>query len=149
MKLLRVGPPGEERPVVLQEDDRALDLSGVLPVDLPLTPRLVADIAAAVADGGLPEVSLEGQRVGSPLPRPGKIVCIGLNYRDHAAETGAAIPAEPIVFLKAPYTVIGPDDEVLVPRASTKTDYEVELGVVIGSTARYLGSAEEGLACVA
>jgi 2-keto-4-pentenoate hydratase/2-oxohepta-3-ene-1,7-dioic acid hydratase in catechol pathway len=148
MKLMRVGPYGEERPVVLQEDGRALDLSGVLPAALALTPGLVADVAAAVADGGLPEVALEGERVGSPLPPPGKIVCIGLNYRDHAAETGAAIPDEPIVFLKAPYTVVGPDDEVLVPRGSTKTDYEVELGVVIGTRARYLGSAEEGLAAV-
>jgi 2-keto-4-pentenoate hydratase/2-oxohepta-3-ene-1,7-dioic acid hydratase in catechol pathway len=149
MKLLRVGPPGEERPVLLQEDGRALDLSGVLPADRPLTPRLIADVGGAVAAGGLPEVSLEGRRVGSPLPRPGKIVCIGLNYRDHAAETGAAIPREPIVFLKAPYTVVGPDDEVLVPRGSTKTDYEVELGVVIGTRARYLDSVEEGLAAVA
>jgi 2-keto-4-pentenoate hydratase/2-oxohepta-3-ene-1,7-dioic acid hydratase in catechol pathway len=147
MKLMRVGPYGEERPVVL-EDGRALDLSGVLPADAALTPGLVADAAAAVADGGLPEVALDGERVGSPLRAPGKIVCIGLNYRDHAAETGAAIPSEPIVFLKAPYTVVGPDDEVLVPRGSTKTDYEVELGVVIGTRARYLGSAEEGLAAV-
>lgn len=147
MKLMRVGPYGEERPVVL-EDGRALDVSGVLPADAALTSGLVEDVAAAVADGGLPEVALDGERVGSPLPPPGKVVCIGLNYRDHAAETGAAIPKEPIVFLKAPYTVVGPDDEVLVPRESTKTDYEVELGVVIGTRARYLGSAEEGLAAV-
>ena len=84
----------------------------------------------------------------APVPRPGKVLCIGLNYRDHAAETGAQIPAEPIIFLKAPYTVVGPNDHVLVPRGSTKTDYEVELGVVIGSPASYLATAEEGLAAV-
>jgi 2-keto-4-pentenoate hydratase/2-oxohepta-3-ene-1,7-dioic acid hydratase in catechol pathway len=149
MKLVRIGPPGRERPAALQDDGRALDLSGVLPDGAGLTSQALADVAAAVAGGSLPEVEVAGQRLGSPLPRPGKIVCIGLNYRDHAAETGAAIPVEPIVFLKTPDTVVGPDDEVLVPRGSTKTDYEVELGVVIGSRARYLDSAEEGLAAVA
>jgi 2-keto-4-pentenoate hydratase/2-oxohepta-3-ene-1,7-dioic acid hydratase in catechol pathway len=149
MKLLRIGPPGAERPVTLLPDGRALDLSGVLSGDGPYTPRVLADVAAAVAERDLPEVATERQRFGSPLPLPGKIVCIGLNYRDHAAETGASIPEEPIVFLKAPDTVVGPHDSVLVPRGSTKTDYEVELGVVIGTQARYLGSAEEGLAAVA
>ena len=149
MKLLRIGPPGEERPVALDGDGRALDLTGVLPPDAALTPEVLADVAGAVADGGLPATALDGERVGSPLPRPGKIVCIGLNYRDHAAETNSPIPAEPIVFMKAPDTVVGPDDAVLVPRGSTKTDYEVELGVVIGTRARYLASADEGLAAVA
>ena len=149
MKLLRIGPPGAERPVTLLPDGRALDLSKVPSVDGPYTPQVLADVAAAVGERDLPEVVTEGQRIGSPIPLPGKIVCIGLNYRDHAAETGARIPAEPIVFLKAPDTVVGPDDSVLVPRGSTKTDYEVELGVVIGTQARYLGSAEEGLAAVA
>ena len=88
-------------------------------------------------------------RIGPPLRGPGKIVCIGLNYRDHAAETGAALPTEPVVFLKAPDTVIGPDDEVLVPRGSRCTDWEVELGVVIGRQARYLESHEEAMYCVA
>jgi 2-keto-4-pentenoate hydratase/2-oxohepta-3-ene-1,7-dioic acid hydratase in catechol pathway len=149
MKLLRIGPPGAERPVTLLPDGRALDVSGVLPGDGPYTPRVLVDVAAAVAERDLPEVVVERQRFGSPVPLPGKIVCIGLNYRDHAAETGAPIPKEPIVFLKAPDTVVGPHDFVLVPRGSTKTDYEVELGVVIGTQARYLGSAEEGLAAVA
>jgi 2-keto-4-pentenoate hydratase/2-oxohepta-3-ene-1,7-dioic acid hydratase in catechol pathway len=148
MKLLRIGAPGRERPVALLQDGRAVDLSGVVG-DAPLTSQALANAAAAIGAGDLPEASLSGERIGSPLPRPGKVVCIGLNYRDHAAETGAAIPEEPIVFLKAPYTVVGPDDEVLVPRASTKTDYEVELGVVIGTRARYLASAAEGLAAVA
>src|SRR5436305_166250 len=102
MKLMRIGAPGRERPVVLLQDGRALDPSGVLAADAPLTADALADLAAAVDAGGLPETAVAGERIGSPLPRPGKIVCIGLNYRDHAAETGAAIPAEPIVFMKAP-----------------------------------------------
>jgi len=81
-------------------------------------------------------------RVGAPVARPGKVVCIGLNYSDHAAETGAAVPAEPVVFMKDPSTVIGPADEVLVPRGSVKTDWEVELGVVIGAPARYLADSD-------
>jgi 2-keto-4-pentenoate hydratase/2-oxohepta-3-ene-1,7-dioic acid hydratase in catechol pathway len=88
-------------------------------------------------------------RCGAPVAKPEKIVCIGLNYRDHANETGATIPSEPIIFMKAPNCVIGPDDEILVPRGSTKTDWEVELGVVIGTRARYLSSPEEALNYVA
>lgn len=87
-------------------------------------------------------------RFGAPLA-PGKILCIGLNYRDHAAETNAEIPAEPILFMKAPDTVVGPHDDVLIPRDSAKTDWEVELGVVIGRTLRYAASPEEALAAVA
>ena len=148
MKLLRVGPAGRERPAALLEDGRLVDLSAVLDPSAPPTPQALATAAGAVAAGGLPELEA-GLRTGSPVPRPGKIVCIGLNYRDHAAESGLPVPAEPVVFMKAPYTVVGPHDEVLIPRDSVKTDYEVELGVVIGTTARYLGSAEEGLAAVA
>ena len=81
--------------------------------------------------------------MGPPIARPGKIVCIGLNYRDHAAETNAAVPLEPVVFLKDPATVVGPYDDIVVPRGSIKTDWEVELGVVIGRTARYLGSPDD------
>ncbi|NUP62008.1 MAG: fumarylacetoacetate hydrolase family protein, partial [Nonomuraea sp.] len=90
-----------------------------------------------------------GLRVGAPVARPGKVVCIGLNYRDHAAESGAEPPAEPVVFMKAADTVIGPYDEVLVPRGSVKTDWEVELAVVIGKRARYLDSREEALDVIA
>lgn len=104
---------------------------------------------AALDAGDLPVLDHRGLAVLPPLARIGKIVCIGLNYRDHAAESGAAIPAEPILFLKAPDTVVGPYDEVLVPRGSTRTDWEVELGVVIGSTARYLDDHAAALACVA
>ncbi|MBT0769002.1 fumarylacetoacetate hydrolase family protein [Kineosporia sp. J2-2] len=146
MRLLRVGPTGAERPAVLDDDERLLDLSGVVG-NLAPTPENLRAIREAVTGGRLPLLE-SGQRVGAPLPRPGKIVCIGLNYRDHAAETGATIPAEPVVFLKAPHTVVGPHDTVLVPRGSVKTDWEVELAVVIGRTARYLDSTQEALACV-
>ncbi|MFF9811237.1 fumarylacetoacetate hydrolase family protein [Streptomyces coeruleorubidus] len=152
MKLLRVGTAGTERPALLDADGTLRDLSGVVP---DIDGALLADDAAlgrvrAAADTGeLPALDATGLRIGPPLGRIGKIVCIGLNYHDHARETGAEPPAEPVVFMKAPDTVVGPNDTVLVPRASRKTDWEVELAVVIGRTARYLGSAEEGLAHVA
>jgi 2-keto-4-pentenoate hydratase/2-oxohepta-3-ene-1,7-dioic acid hydratase in catechol pathway len=109
----------------------------------------VARVREALEAGGLPLIDDDGLRIGPPVARPGKIVCIGLNYRDHAEETGATPPAEPVVFMKAPNTVVGPYDEVLVPRGSVKTDWEVELAVVIGRTARYLETHEEALAAVA
>ncbi|MGM1063161.1 fumarylacetoacetate hydrolase family protein [Saccharothrix sp. Mg75] len=151
MQLLRLGPPGRERPAVRADDGVTYDLT---PVTADLTGEFLADdgvarARAALAAGELQPIVVEGVRVGPPVAGVGKIVCIGLNYRDHAEETGAAIPAEPVVFLKTPDTIVGPHDEVLVPRRSTKTDWEVELGVVIGRTARYLESAEEALACVA
>ncbi|MET8611899.1 fumarylacetoacetate hydrolase family protein [Streptomyces misionensis] len=151
MKLLRVGTAGAERPALLDADETLRDLSAL--VD-DIDGALLADEAAlarvrAAADSGeLPALDA-GLRIGPPLGRIGKIVCIGLNYHDHARETGAEPPAEPVVFLKAPDTVVGPDDTVLVPRGSVKTDWEVELAVVIGRTARHLESAEEGLAHVA
>ena len=88
-------------------------------------------------------------RTGAPIARPGKVVCIGLNYSDHAAETGATPPERPVVFMKDPSTVVGPYDDVLIPRGSVKTDREVELGVVIGSTARYLESPDDAARVVA
>jgi 2-keto-4-pentenoate hydratase/2-oxohepta-3-ene-1,7-dioic acid hydratase in catechol pathway len=91
----------------------------------------------------------EGLRVGAPVARPGKVICVGLNYRDHAAETGAAIPSRPVVFMKDPGTVVGPYDEVLIPRGSVKTDWEVELAVVIGRRARYLDGPEAARAVIA
>ncbi|MDX3244595.1 fumarylacetoacetate hydrolase family protein [Streptomyces sp. ME18-1-4] len=140
MKLLRVGAPGEERPAVCTDDGRLLDLSRVTcDVDAAFLASDGIDRArAAIAAGDLPALDADGLRIGPPLARPGKIVCIGLNYRDHAAETGAAIPERPVVFMKDPGTVVGPYDEVLVPRGSVKTDWEVELAVVIGRRARYL-----------
>lgn len=109
----------------------------------------VARVRAALERGDLPVVDAAGLRVGAPIARPGKVVCIGLNYRDHAAESGAEPPAEPVVFMKAANTVIGAYDEVLVPRGSVKTDWEVELAVVIGKQARYLDSREEALDVIA
>jgi 2-keto-4-pentenoate hydratase/2-oxohepta-3-ene-1,7-dioic acid hydratase in catechol pathway len=96
----------------------------------------------AVRPQDLPQLESSG-RVGAPVARPGKVVAVGLNYRDHAAETGAELPAEPILFMKATNTVVGPDDDVLIPRGSVKTDYEVELAVIIGRDARYLDSPEQ------
>ncbi|WP_416974944.1 fumarylacetoacetate hydrolase family protein [Streptomyces sp. 4F14] len=151
MKLLRVGTAGAERPAALDTAGVLRDLSGLVD-DIDGT--LLADAAAlarvrdAVAGGELPVIDAGTTRVGAPVARIGKIVCIGLNYHDHARETGAEPPAEPVIFFKAADTVVGPYDTVLVPRGSVKTDWEVELAVVIGRTARYLESAEEGLAHV-
>ncbi|WP_309061421.1 fumarylacetoacetate hydrolase family protein [Streptomyces sp.] len=152
MKLLRVGTAGQERPALLDADGTLRDLSGLV---ADIDGALLADEAAlgrirAAADAGeLLALDEAGLRIGPPLARIGKIVCIGLNYHDHARETGAEPPAEPVIFFKAADTVVGPNDTVLVPRGSVKTDWEVELAVVIGRTARYLESAEEGLAHVA
>ncbi|HZP54395.1 fumarylacetoacetate hydrolase family protein [Actinocrinis sp.] len=151
MKLLRIGEPGRERPHVALDGNLVLDVSDLT---ADFTPDFLAGggldrLRAAVAERAAEAVPMpQGVRVGAPVPRPGKIVCIGLNYADHAAETGAEIPKEPVVFMKAPDTLVGPNDEVRIPRGSTKTDYEVELGVLIGARARYLESAREGLAAV-
>jgi 2-keto-4-pentenoate hydratase/2-oxohepta-3-ene-1,7-dioic acid hydratase in catechol pathway len=151
VKLLRVGPAGAERPALLDQDGVVRDLGGL--VD-EIDGRLLADdeamarIAAAAADGSLPALEA-GLRVGPPLTGIGKIVCIGLNYHDHAAETGAEPPSEPVVFMKAPDTVVGPTDTVLVPRGSVKTDWEVELAVVIGRELRYAATEDEAMAAVA
>jgi 2-keto-4-pentenoate hydratase/2-oxohepta-3-ene-1,7-dioic acid hydratase in catechol pathway len=149
VKLLRIGPAGQERPVVMDGEGNLRDI-GEPDIDGAfLASGGVARVREALERGTLPVVDAEGVRVGAPIARPGKVVCIGLNYRDHAAESGAEVPAEPVVFMKASNTVVGPYDEVLVPRGSVKTDYEVELAVVIGRRARYLESREEALAAVA
>jgi len=151
MRLARIGAVGEEHPAVQDPDGLWRDLSA-------LTPDLTRDFLAAnlpgvreaLAAATLPRLEAPGQaRYGPPLANPGKIVCIGRNYREHAAETGDEVPPEPIVFLKTPDTVVGPDDEVLIPRRSTKTDWEVELAVVIGRRARYLSTEDEAAACIA
>ncbi|MFF5444474.1 fumarylacetoacetate hydrolase family protein [Streptomyces sp. NPDC012888] len=151
MKLLRVGPVGAERPALLDQDGILRDLSGlVADVDgaLLADASVLSRVRDAAASGELPALDAEGLRVGAPVGRIGKIVGIGLNYSCHAAEVGAQAPPEPIVFMKAADTVVGPDDTVLIPRGSVKTDWEAELGAVIGATARYLSTAEEGLAHV-
>ena len=142
MRLARHGAPGAERPIVSGADGVWRDLTPVAP---DITGSLLGELSFDL--DALPVVT-DVERFGPPIV-PGKVVCIGLNYRDHAAETGAAIPEEPILFLKAADTVIGPDDDVLVPRGSTKTDWEVELAVVIGATARYLATPADAAACVA
>ncbi|MER5256278.1 MULTISPECIES: fumarylacetoacetate hydrolase family protein [unclassified Streptomyces] len=152
MKLLRVGTAGAERPALLDAEGTLRDLSGTV---TDIDGALLADTAAldlirsAAEAGELPALDAAGLRVGPPVGRIGKVVCIGLNYHDHAQETGATPPAEPVIFFKAADTVVGPNDTVLVPRKSVKTDWEVELAIVIGRTARYLESHEQALAHIA
>ncbi|HLY10240.1 MAG TPA: fumarylacetoacetate hydrolase family protein [Planctomycetota bacterium] len=150
MKLLRVGEPGREKPAVLMANGKVVDVSAHVP-----------DYNGAFFEGGglerlktlvggkLPEIDLAGKRLGAPISRPWKVIGIGLNYADHAKESNMPIPPEPVVFTKASNTVIGPHDPVLIPRNSRKTDWEVELGVVIGKTARYLADKASALSCVA
>jgi 2-keto-4-pentenoate hydratase/2-oxohepta-3-ene-1,7-dioic acid hydratase in catechol pathway len=156
MRFARLGPAGNEIPVAIDTDGEVLDLRSVTSdiggAFLASTPGPDELVRHARAAGDLPVIAADDAatlRRGAPVARPGKVVCIGLNYRDHAAETGADIPTEPIVFMKDPMTVIGPDDEVLVPRGSTKTDWEIELAIVIGSTARYCDSEEEAATHIA
>lgn len=141
MKLLRYGAPGAEKPGLLDGAGRIRDLSAHVD-DLAgrwLSPEGLAAIAALPVDS-LPLV--EGTpRLGPCVAGTGKFICIGLNYSDHAAETGAAVPSEPVVFMKATSAIQGPDDPVEIPRGSEKTDWEVELGVIIGSTAKYVDEA--------
>jgi 2-keto-4-pentenoate hydratase/2-oxohepta-3-ene-1,7-dioic acid hydratase in catechol pathway len=138
-------------PAVLDEDDVLHSLDGQPDFrTLASSPEALDAVRQALAAGDLPVLGplAEQARIGSPIPRPGKIVCVGLNYRDHARETGGQLPAEPVLFLKGTDTMVGPYDEVLVPRGSTKTDWEIELGVVIGQRARYLGSPDDARAHV-
>ena len=137
MKLFRHGAKGQEQPGILDADGRRRDLSGIIP---DITPALLASGLAAletVIVAGLPEVPAAA-RFGQPVAAVGKFVCIGLNYRDHAAEAKMKIPAEPIIFMKATSAIIGPNDDVVIPPASRKSDWEVELGIVIGRETRYV-----------
>ncbi|MDT4961960.1 MAG: hypothetical protein QOF87_1607 [Pseudonocardiales bacterium] len=151
MKLMRIGEPGAERPVLLTADDLHLDLSALTDdIDAAFLAGGGLDrVRQAAAQGELSRVDVTGQRIGAPIARPSAVLCIGMNYAAHAAETGSAPPTEPVLFYKAPNTVIGPDDDVLIPRGSAKTDWEVELGVVIGKQARYLDSPADALDYVA
>ncbi|WP_395449241.1 fumarylacetoacetate hydrolase family protein [Aminobacter sp. UC22_36] len=146
MKLLRYGPKGNEKPGILDTSGRVRDLSGIVD-DIAgdvLSPEGLARLRAVNVEtlplvAGTPQQDL---RLGACVGRIGKFICIGLNYADHAAETGAAIPAEPIVFNKWTSAIVGPDDDVEIPRGSVKTDWEVELGVVIGKPGRYIDEAD-------
>jgi len=151
MRLARLGEQGSEVPVV-QLDGRSYDLRALTDdIDGAFFDRGgVGAVRAALARGSLPELAgAAALRIGAPVAKTTKIICIGLNYRDHAEETGAAIPAEPVVFMKDPSTMIGINDDVLIPRRSVKTDWEVELAVVIGRTARYLDSPDDAPAHIA
>jgi 2-keto-4-pentenoate hydratase/2-oxohepta-3-ene-1,7-dioic acid hydratase in catechol pathway len=114
-----------------------------------VTRRLPAGLGDIDAEFWRRDKVAEIQRIGSPIVKPEKIICIGLNYRDHAIESGSRIPDEPIIFMKSPNCIVGPNDEVLVPRGSKKTDWEVELGVVIGAQARYLASPNDARSVIA
>jgi 2-keto-4-pentenoate hydratase/2-oxohepta-3-ene-1,7-dioic acid hydratase in catechol pathway len=152
MRLLRIGEPGAERPAVLDAAGTARDVSGIAEDFGPafFASGGLARLAAAVTDpAARADPPPATRRIGAPIATPGKIVCIGLNYSDHAAETGAAIPERPVVFMKDPATVVGPCDDVRIPRGSLRTDWEVELGVVIGAPARYLSSPRDALNVVA
>jgi ureidoglycolate lyase len=142
MKLLRFGPPGQEKPGLLDAQGTIRDLSGVLP-DFSGDALSAAGLAklAALDTGSLPAVSGD-PRLGPPVAHMKNFVCIGLNYADHAAETGAAIPKEPIIFLKSLGALCGPNDEVEIPKGSQKTDWEVELAIVIGTRAKNISEAE-------
>jgi len=152
MKLLRVGEAGAERPAVMLDDGTIIDVSGAVgEIDGAwLEGGGVARLATQLADGsdGFPRVDA-GTRIGAPVARPGHIIAIGLNFADHAKEAGMDLPTEPILFSKAPSSYSGPDDDVLIPRGSSETDWEVELGVVIGRTAEYLPDEATALEHVA
>lgn len=151
MKLVRFGAPANERPAVLIDGVRR-DLSRHFrdwDREFFEGDGLARLAELLSTEGASLPVVAEGERWAACVPRPGKVLCIGLNYRDHARESGAELPKEPVLFLKAANTVVGPYDDVLIPRGSTKTDWEVELGVIIGKRARYLDSVAEGLAHVA
>lgn len=155
MKLVRLGPAGAERPAVIAANgagtEKTYDLS-------PLTSDITGEFLAgggidatrnALERGELEPLDPAGLRVGAPITRPSAVICVGMNYAAHAAESGALPPEVPIIFLKTPNTVAGPDDAAFIPRNSTKTDWEVELGVVIGRRASYLGSPADSAAHIA
>ncbi len=142
MKLLRYGPMGQEKPGILDGDGKIRDLSGVVGDIDPstVTAEGLAKISAADVSA-LPVVD-GAPRMGACVGNVGKLICIGLNYSDHAAETGATPPPEPIIFMKANSAIVGPNDDVVIPRNSVKTDWEIELAFVIGKTAKYVSEAD-------
>ena len=142
MKLLRIGNKGQERPALLDNNGQLRDLCAVIP-DIAgdsLSPQSIARLQE-IDPSTLPLVQ-GSPRIGACVGQVGKFICIGLNYADHAAETGAAIPAEPVVFSKWTSAIVGPDDDIEIPRNSRKTDWEVELGVVIGKGGRYISESD-------
>ncbi len=152
MRLVRLGERGSEIPgVQLSNSSSVLDAR---PVTADFDSEFFASngierLRAAVKNGELAPLRDAGMRIGAPIAKPEKIVCIGLNYRNHALESNMEVPKEPIIFMKAPNTIVGPHDDVWIPRQSQKTDWEIELAVVMGSVASYLPSPDDALACVA
>ena len=153
MKLLRIGATGAETPAALVDQTHYVDLSDVVS-DFDEAffggggiERIRPVVAARVEAAEVHE--LGDQRVGAPIARPHQIICVGLNFSDHAKETGQEVPAEPILFTKSPNTLVGPNDDVRIPRGSTKPDWEVELGMVIGRRASYLDSVDEAREAIA
>ena len=142
MKLLRFGEAGAERPGLLDDTGTIRDLSGVIDElsGAVLSPEGL-DRLRALDPATLPEVSAE-TRLGPPVAGTGKMICIGLNYADHAAESGMPVPPEPVIFMKATSAICGPDDPIVIPRGSVRTDWEVELAVIIGSRAKYVSEAD-------
>lgn len=149
MRLVRIGAPGAEKPGVLLDDDTFVDLSDVVDDfnEEFFGSGAIATLPAIIATRQGEPVG--DRRFGAPIARPHQILCIGLNYSDHAAETGQAVPAEPILFTKSPNTLIGPNDDVLIPRGAAKTDWEVELGIVIGKHCSYVSDEAEAEASIA
>ncbi|WP_460524227.1 fumarylacetoacetate hydrolase family protein [Humibacter antri] len=154
MKFVRTGEPGREHPAVMVDDHTAIDLGDIETSDIGSLLRRGADTIKAhrmaSQEPGVErrKVHLDTVRLGAPL-MPGKIVCVGLNYADHAREGGNPLPTEPILFLKATDTVVGPHDAVMIPRGSRKTDWEVELGIVIGRETAYATDPEEARSAIA
>jgi len=153
MKLMRVGDVGSEKPAIMLDDGRVADISGLVAeidgawLSSGGPDALRAQLAGGVGD--LPTIDISNTRIGAPMARPSHILAIGLNYADHAKEAGMDIPDQPILFTKAPASYCGPNDDVPIPPGSTHTDWEVELGIVIGKTASYLSSADVALDHVA
>ena len=142
MKLLRYGPAGQEKPGLLDSNNQIRDLSGIVP-DIAREALLPGSIdrLRQLNPASLPVVK-GTPRIGPCVGQVGKFICVGLNYSDHAAESGMAVPTEPILFMKATSSIVGPDDDILLPRGSQKTDWEVELGVVIGKPGKYVSEAD-------
>jgi 2-keto-4-pentenoate hydratase/2-oxohepta-3-ene-1,7-dioic acid hydratase in catechol pathway len=142
MKLLRYGLPGQEKPGILSADGQIYDLSGVVP-DLAGN-SLLPESLQKLRNIDLSRLPLvQGRpRIGPCVGSVGKFICIGLNYSDHAKESGMALPAEPVIFMKATSSICGPNDDIVIPRGSKKTDWEVELGVVIGKPGKYIEEAD-------
>lgn len=153
MHLMRIGEPGSEKPIARLDDETYVDLSDVVDdydeafFGSDGLARIAPIVTARAANGQTSR--FDGERVGAPIARPHQILCVGLNYRDHAAEAGMELPTEPILFTKSPNTLTGPNDDIRIPRGATKTDWEVELGVVIGRRTSYLNSIDEARDAIA